>query len=178
MGVVAVTVNLGGVIDALIEEIDVEFDTAADFIGDAADKPVVAASIFAGDDETFADFAKQRYRFFPVYWYGADKLEGLWVELFVDVGAVGRHVHGGIDGDEVGELAGDGGGGTFGEVGDVENARGVIHAAGEEASEGEDAGVGGAEGAAFVFLATGAFTGHEVWPGALDAGAFDGLVDI
>lgn len=94
VGVVAVAVNFGGIIDVLVEKIYVKFDVAADFIGDAADVPIVAVAVFARYHVAFADFAEERHGFFPVYWHGADELEGFGMQFFVDVGAVGRHVHG------------------------------------------------------------------------------------
>ena len=87
-------------------------------------------------------------------------------------------MHGGIDSDIVGELARNGGGETFGEIGNVEDAGSIVHATSEKTSERQDAGMRRAESAPLVFLATGAFASEEIRPSAFNAGALDGFVDI
>lgn len=172
-----IAVDFGGVF-AVVEVVEGDADFVGAFVGDAANEPVVAAAFFAGNDEVFADGTHDGDGSFPVDGDVVDEFEGAGVDLFVEAGAIGGHLHAGGDGDEEGELAGEGGGEAFGGVGDVEDARGVVHGAGEKASEGEDAGVGRREGAAFVFLAAGTFAGEEVGESAFDAGAFDGFVDV
>lgn len=153
-------------------------DAARFFAGDTADVPIIGVAVFASDDVIFADFAGKGYGFFEAGRHGADEVEFFGKFFFVHEGAVGGHLHAGIDRDEISELSGEGGGKALDAIGEVENAAGVVHAAGEQARVGQETSVRGHESAAFVLLAARTFAREEIWPSALDAGAFDWLVDI
>ena len=56
MGVVGVGINLGFV-SAGVEEVEVDVDATAGFVGDATDIPIVGIFVFPGDDVIFANFA-------------------------------------------------------------------------------------------------------------------------
>ena len=132
----------------------------------------------ARDDVIFADFANERDSLFPVYGDVANKLKGRGVDFFVAEGAVGDHLHTRGDDNIEGKLARERGVDAFDAVGEVEDARSVVHTAGEQTREGEDTDVRRRERTTFVFLTTCTLAGEEVWKGAFDAGAFDGFVDV
>ena len=153
-------------------------NTTAGLVGDATDVPIFGVAIFSGYDVIFTNVAGERDGLGETGRNAADKIKLCRKALFVDKGAVGSHLHAGINGNKIGELASEGGGHTFDTICEVENTASVIHATSKQTSVGEVAGMGRSESAAFVFLATGAFARQKVRPGALNAGALDGFVNV
>ena len=69
--------------------------------------------VLTGDYIVFADFAGKGDGFGKIGGDGTDKIKLFWETVFVDEGAVGGHLHTGIDSNEVSKLTGEGGRHTF-----------------------------------------------------------------
>ena len=118
MGIVGVSVDIGFV-GARFKEIEIDVDATASFIGNATNVPVIGIAVFSGDDVIFTNFAGERDGFGEISRDVVDEIELFGKSIFIDERAVGGHLHGGIDGDEIGELASKSGAHAFDVVGQV-----------------------------------------------------------
>lgn len=118
-----------GKVRASGKKVKTNHDMTGGFVGDSGDIPIVVAAGLAGDNVIFADIASEWDSTFKISWDVLDELIEVRKTLFIDKWTVGSHGHAGIDGDEVGDLAGNSGGDTLDAVFNIENAIGIVHAA-------------------------------------------------
>lgn len=105
VGIISICID-GGFIGTIAEEVESDVNAAGDFIGDTADVPVVGVAFFSSDNIIFANFAGERDGLFKIGRNGADELKFFGKAFFIHEGAVGGHLHGRIDGNEISKLTG------------------------------------------------------------------------
>lgn len=172
--------DLGDVGFAGLEEIGADGHMARLLIGDGADPPVLAFA--ARHDGIVTDDRIQAARLVPIDRHLPEKLKFAHTAVVFD--EVGGHLERAVKHDIVGELAGAGGGHVVAVlprfVGGLEDAGRVVERPRQHARVRQDGRVAGriAFAPGVPFHAAHAFAGHEVGPGAAQAGVLDRLVGV
>ena len=78
IGVIAVAVNLRGVIFTGVEEVELNRHRPRFFIADCADIPIIASPVLAGKSDIIANFSSKNTRIGPIGWHILDELKRRW----------------------------------------------------------------------------------------------------